>query len=75
MNFMKKENNCPVLGQGSNTQDHSHVKRTTPFETKRREIYNDPMYATNLNDGFNVERQKSTTRARRDGKVRPLGGN
>ena len=69
-----KENNCPVLQQGDNAEDHAHVKRVTPFDTKRAEIYNDPMYTTNLNDGFDIERQKATTRARRDGKARPLGG-
>jgi hypothetical protein len=69
-----KESNCPVLQQGDNAEDHAHVKKVTPFDTKRAEIYNDPQYRTQFENGIDPKREAATTRARRDGKTRPLGG-
>jgi hypothetical protein len=66
--------NCNVLQEGNDPSDHAHVKKQTPMQTKRAEIMSDPMYRTDLNDGLNTERQRATTRARREGNVRPLGG-
>jgi hypothetical protein len=65
-------NNCNVLG--TSADEATHVTRLAPITTKRKEMMQDPKYVTNLNDGFDVERQKATTRARRDGNTRPLGG-
>lgn len=73
--MMKKNqngNNCEVLG--TSADEAIHVKRQTPMQTKRAKLEGDPMYRTDLNAGFNTTRQKATTRARRDGSVRPLGG-
>lgn len=69
-----KKANCEVLGDGSNAADSAHVSMTTPMKTKRAEIMNDPQYRTNLNDGFDTKREKATTKARREGNVRPLDG-
>jgi hypothetical protein len=72
---MKKNqngNNCEVLG--TSAEEATHVKQQNPLATKRAEIEADPMYRTDLNAGFNTTRQKATTRARREGNVRPLGG-
>ena len=72
---MKKNqdgNNCEVLG--TDAEKATHVKRQTPLATKRLEIMSDPRYVTDLNKGFDTDRQKATTKARRDGNVRPLGG-
>ena len=66
-----KENNCTVLQQGDNAEDHSHVKRQTPFQTRKQEIMNDPQYQS---EAMDREREKATTRARRFGNTRPLGG-
>jgi hypothetical protein len=65
-------NNCQVLG--TNADEADFVKRQTPMETKKAEIYNSPEYKTDLNAGFNGPRQRTTTKARRVGSVRPLGG-
>ncbi len=64
--------NCEVLGTSAEEADF--VKRQTPMQTKRLEIMSDPRYATDLDKGFNTDRQKATTKARRDGNVKPLGG-
>jgi hypothetical protein len=66
-----KENNCPILQQGDNPADHAHVKRVTPFDTKRVEIMNDPKYQA---EAMNRKREKATTEVRRFGSARPLGG-
>jgi hypothetical protein len=44
------------------------------MQTKKAEIEADPMYRTDLDAGFNATRQKATTKARREGNARPLGG-
>jgi hypothetical protein len=72
---MKKDangNNCDVIG--TKAEEATHVSTATPFATKKKEIMADPMYRTDLNKGFNTARQKATTKARRDGAVRPLDG-
>jgi hypothetical protein len=66
-----KEANCCVLGDGSNAADHSHVSMVTPFQTKKKEIMNDPQYK---NEAMSKSREKSVTAARRGGNVRPLDG-
>jgi hypothetical protein len=30
--------NCDVLGCGDNASDHAHVSRTTPLQTKQKEV-------------------------------------
>ena len=74
-NKMKRDsrgNNCNVLG--TSAEEATHVKHQTPMQTKRTEIMSDPMYRTDLDAGFDTTRQKSTTKARRSGNTRPLGG-
>jgi hypothetical protein len=66
--------NCEVLGDGSDPGDFAHISKTTPRKTKVKEVHGDLQYRTDLNAGFDVERQKATTKARREGSVRPLGG-
>jgi hypothetical protein len=68
-----QENNCRVLQLGNESEDHSHVSKITPQKLKKPE-FEASRYETDLNAGFDVERQKATTRARRSGNVRPLGG-
>lgn len=63
--------NCNVLQEGNRPEDHSHCKKQTPLETRRREIIEDPQYQSEATDS---EREAATTRARRDGNTRPLGG-
>jgi hypothetical protein len=65
-------NNCRVLG--TNADEADFVKQASPMDTKRAEIYNSPEYKTDLNAGFSGPRQTATTKARRFGNVRPLGG-
>ncbi len=66
--------NCRVLQEGNNPEDHAHHTKRTPMQTRRAEIMSDPMYQTDLDKGFDTKRQKATTRARREGNARPLGG-
>ncbi len=33
-----------LLQEGNSPADHSHVSRTTPFQTKRKEVMVDPQY-------------------------------
>lgn len=61
--------NCEVLGEGNSVKDHSYVSRTTPFQTKRREVMADPQYQA---DAINRSREKRTTQRRRDKDTRPL---
>lgn len=61
--------NCEVLGEGNSVKDHSHVSRTTPFQTNRKEVMNDPQYQS---DAIDVSREKRTTRLRRDKEVKPV---
>ena len=63
-----KEANCKVLGDGTGSGDSDHVSMATPFQTKKKEIMNDPQYK--IMSG----REAATTRARRGGNVRPLDG-
>ena len=60
--------NCCVLGDGSQSSHHDHVKVQTPFQTKKAEIMNDPQYK-NMSG-----REAKVTAARRGGGVRPLDG-
>ena len=57
--------NCEVLQESSETGS-GHVRKTTPFETKARQMKS----ADEL--GINEQREKSTTRLRRAKDVRPL---
>ncbi len=66
-----KENNCNVLQTGDKASDHSHCTKTTPMKTRRAEIMNDPQYQS---EAMDRAREHATTRARRDGPVRPHGG-
>lgn len=61
--------NCEVLGEGNSVKDHSHVSRTTPFQTKRREVMNDLQYQS---EAMDKTREMKTTQRRRDKDVRPL---
>lgn len=66
-----KEANCCVLGDGSQSSHHDHVKVQTPFQTKKKEVMNDPQYK---NEAMSKSREKAVTAARRGGNVRPLDG-
>ncbi len=68
----QKGNNCKVLGTCAEEADF--VKRQTPMQTKRAEIYNSPEYRTEFENGIDPKREAATTKARRFGNVRPLGG-
>jgi hypothetical protein len=68
-------NNCELLGTGANLSDHAHVTRQTPLATKKKEMMNDPRYTTKAESDLDPRREAATTRARRAGNVRPLGGN
>ena len=61
--------NCCVLGDGSNASDHAHVSRTTPFQTKKRELLSDPQYQA---DAIDKARERRTTQLRKDKDTRPL---
>ena len=61
--------NCEVMGEGNSPADHSHVSRTTPFQTKRKEIMADPQYQA---EAMDKGREKFMTQRRRDKDVRPL---
>ena len=61
--------NCDVLGCGDNASDHSHVSRTTPFQTKRKEVMADPQYQA---EAMDKGREKRTTALRRNKDTRPL---
>jgi len=61
--------NCDVLQEGNSPADHSHVSRTTPFQTKRKEIMADPQYQ---GEAIDPAREARTTRLRRDNDTRPL---
>lgn len=50
--------NCAVLCCGDNASDHSHVSRTTSFQTKRKEVMSDPQYQS---DAMDKGREKRTT--------------
>jgi hypothetical protein len=60
-----KNSNCAVLQTGDKPSDHSHVKRTTPLQTKSKELADDKKYRTELGAGVNQTRQSRTTRLRR----------
>ena len=74
MSNPKSISNVSVLGDGTNPSDSAHVTRKTPLDLKRKEFEETKQYRTDLNAGFNTKRQAATTRARRNGDVRPLGG-
>jgi hypothetical protein len=68
----QKHANCCVLGDGSESSHHDHVKVQTPFETKKKEIMNDPQYQ---NKAMDSGRESKVRKMRDSGDVRPLGGN
>jgi hypothetical protein len=59
------------LGCGDDPQDHEHAKKQTPFQTKKREIEQDPQYQ---DSAIGLTRQSAVTRARREGSTAPLDG-
>ncbi len=61
--------NCRVLGCGDNASDHAHVSRTTPFQTKRKEVMNDPQYQA---EAIGKSREMKTTQRGRDKEVKPI---
>jgi hypothetical protein len=65
-------NNCKVMG--TSAEEATHVRQVSPLDTKRAEIYNSPEYRTEFENGINPKREAATTKARRSGHVRPLGG-
>jgi hypothetical protein len=67
-----KEANCRVLGDGCGVGDHDHVAMSTPMDVKRQEFKDSPRF-----DGKAIDRarERATTKERRFGDVRPLGGN
>lgn len=69
----QKEANCCVLGDGSEASHHDHVSRVTPFQTKKKEIQDDPMYKSQIDKGIDQRREAATTKARRED-ARPLDG-
>ena len=52
--------------------DGSHVERVTPMQTKRKELMDDPRYATELVPDTNKTRERRTTALRKDKETRPL---
>lgn len=56
--------NVKLLGDGSSRSDHSHVKRVTPLDTKRKQMKTAP----DIDKG----REKRTTRLRRNKEVKPI---
>jgi len=58
--------NCDVLGDGSRESDHAHVSRTTPFETKARQM------KTAQELGIDPQREKSTSRKRANKETKPF---
>jgi hypothetical protein len=60
-----KVSNCRVLQTGEKISDHKHVNRTTPLQTKAKELADDARYRTELSAGLNQTRQGRTTRLRR----------
>jgi hypothetical protein len=60
--------NCHVLGEGNSPADHTHVSRTTPLITKKREVESDPQYQA---DAISKSRERRTTALRRDKDVKP----
>jgi hypothetical protein len=67
----KKIANCSVLGDGASPEHFSHVAKTTPRQTKVKEIKESPQYQS---EAMDPKREKAVTKARRYGDVRPLGG-
>lgn len=62
-----------VLGDGSQVEDHNHVRKVTPLQTKMREMQNDRRYRTALSpDTVDKPREARTTVKRRDKDVKPL---
>lgn len=61
-----KASNVKLLGTGKDRSDHAHVKRVTPFDTKRKEM------KASSELGLDPKRVKHTTRLRRDKDVKPL---
>ena len=61
--------NCGLLQEGDSPADHSHVSRTTPFQTKAKEIMGDPQYQA---DTIDPVREKRTSAKRRAKDTRPL---
>jgi hypothetical protein len=70
----QKLSNVPILGDGTNPNDSAHVSKSTPLDLKVKEIKNDPRYQTEFENGIDPKREAATTKARRDGQTRPLGG-
>lgn len=64
--------NCKVLGDGSDAADHDHVAMSTPMDVKRTEYAEAPRFDSKVIDRA---RERQTTKARRFGDARPLGGN
>ena len=56
-----------LLQEGRDVSDHSHVSRATPWDSKRKEIAEGLQY-----EAINKEREKRTTRLRRDKEVKPV---
>jgi hypothetical protein len=71
MKLEQNGNNCAVLG--TDADQATHVSKKTPLQTKRAEVMNDPKYRTKFENGIDPNREAATTKARRDGSVRPLG--
>jgi len=61
--------NCEVLQEGNSPADHSHVSRTSPFQTKLKEITTDPQYQA---EAINPAGEHRTTRLRRNKNTRSL---
>lgn len=60
--------NCCVLGEGSGSEDHAHVKKVTPMQTKKEQML------SAKEAGLDPVREKSVTAERRGGNTRPLDG-
>lgn len=60
--------NCRVLGEGGSSEDHAHVKKVTPMQTKKEQML------SAKEAGLDPVREKSVTAERRGGNTRPLDG-
>lgn len=58
-----------LMQEGNSAEDHAHIRKVTPFQTKKKEIFADPQYQA---DAIDPAREQRTTQRRRDKDVKPI---